>query len=465
MQLAISPLDWLTLHGLVTVVAVLVYVVTTHLMRQRRAPAAAIAWILFILLLPYLALPAYLTFGSRKRKRPAAGRRALMPPDRDLQGWVADTLAALSQPAPAAYDSLHVHADGAAAQAALMAVIDQARHRIDICTFILRDDSLGTLVIDQLCDKARAGVKVRLLLDGMGSLMAGRPRLQRLTDAGGQLVLFVPPLHSPLRGRTNLRNHRKMLIVDGGFPQARLWCGGRNLAAEYFQGERGAGAWRDLSFDLQGPLVQQAVNLFEHDWAFANDQSPPANKTQNTATVPARSGGQLVASGPDQADDSFHDLLVTATYRAERRLWLVTPYFVPESALLSALCLSARRGVAVELLLPARSNHRLSDLARERALRALVQSGGRVWLVPGMLHAKLVVVDDALALAGSANLDSRSLFLNYELMMAFQPQTDVQTFAHWFEAERERAKPYRAHPPGLLRDVLEGMLLWVGFQL
>jgi cardiolipin synthase len=127
--------------------------------------------------------------------------------------------------------------------------------------------------------------------------------------------------------------------------------------------------------------------------------------------------------------------------------------------------MAARRGVAVDLLLPSRSNHRLSDFARNRALRTLAQAGGRVWLAPGMLHGKLVVVDDTLALAGSANLDARSLFLNYELMVAFHASGDVQRFADWFEQERASASPYQAQRPGLVRDVAEGTLLWVGFQL
>jgi cardiolipin synthase len=176
-------------------------------------------------------------------------------------------------------------------------------------------------------------------------------------------------------------------------------------------------------------------------------------------------GAQLVASGPDQADDTVHALLVTAAYRARQSIALATPYFVPESALLMALCMAARRGVAVDLLLPAKSNHRLSDLARARALRSLAQAGARIWLTPGMMHAKLAAIDDVLALAGSVNLDGRSLFLNYELMFAFHKAADVRRFAAWFDSERSPARPYVAVQPGLVRDAAEGMLLWLGFQL
>jgi cardiolipin synthase len=127
--------------------------------------------------------------------------------------------------------------------------------------------------------------------------------------------------------------------------------------------------------------------------------------------------------------------------------------------------MAAKRGVEVNLLLPARSNHRLSDFARNRALRSLEQAGGRIWLAPDMMHGKLALIDDTLALAGSANLDSRSLFLNYELMLAFHGKADVQDFARWFAQECGPARRYVGQPPGLMRDLAEGMLLWLGFQL
>jgi cardiolipin synthase A/B len=455
---------YITIHGLVVVIGLLTYVVTAHLLEQRRHPTAAIAWVLFIVLLPYAALPMFLVFGSRKLARPrsASGLGAAAPAG--AGSWVQQTLHALGQPAPAAYQGLHIHADGTMALRALRAHLDAAQQSIDVCTFILGRDLLGRDVIDRLCAKARAGVRVRLLLDGMGSLMAGRPDLKPLQAAGATVALFVPPLHSPLKGRTNLRDHRKMLIVDGALDARRLWCGGRNLASEYFEGEPGKPPWHDLSFDLGGPVVLQALALFERDWAFATTERAP-QQMPAVADGADAGGAQLVASGPDQVDDTVYALLLSAAYQARRRIALVTPYFVPDAALLLALCLAARRGVAVELLIPARSNHRLSDIARGRALRALAQAGARIRLAPQMLHAKLAVIDGQLALAGSANLDSRSLFLNYELMMAFHEAGDVQQFAAWYEQERRSATDYTLRRPGFLRDVAEGMVLWVGFQL
>lgn len=466
MELPAFPL---TLHGLAVAFSLLVYVVTAHLLEQRRHPTASIAWVLFMVLLPYAALPMFLAFGSRKLARPRSARGQRMPAASGNGPWALQTIHALGQPAPAHYRALQIHADGREALAALWRTIDGAQHTLDVCTFILGPDEVGHAVIDRLAAKARAGVRVRLLLDGMGSLMAGRPKLDGLQAAGVQVALFVPPLHSPLKGRTNLRNHRKTIVVDAGHDERRLWSGGRNLASEYFEGEPGKAAWHDLSYDLAGPLTLQAAALFERDWAFANTERqvapplpvPPAPLGPD-GTV---HGAQLVASGPDQVDDTVYALLLTAAYQARRRIALVTPYFVPDAALVMALCLAARRGVTVDLLLPAKSNHRLSDIARGRALRALDQAGARIWLAPQMLHAKMAAIDDQLALAGSANLDSRSLFLNYELMMAFHEAGDVGRFMAWFEHERRSATRLEARPPTFVRDLAEGMVLWVGFQL
>ena len=286
-----------------------------------------------------------------------------------------------------------------------------------------------------------------------------------------RVVKFVPPFRSILRGRANLRNHRKMLVADG----ERLWCGGRNFAAEYFEGDPAklAGqslrnhAWHDLSFDLRGELVAHACELFGEDWAYAS-RTPLVAQCQPQQPVAAGSGAslaQLVPSGPEQVDDTVQSLLVSGCFMAQRRVLVVTPYFIPDASLLMALTLAARRGVLIDIVLPRRSNHRLADVARHRPLRDLATAGARLWFEPYMQHAKAVVVDDQLALAGSANLDLRSLFLNYELMVAFYEPADVRRFAAWIEHERGLASRFEPKEPGLIRDLLEGVLLWLAFQL
>jgi len=174
---------------------------------------------------------------------------------------------------------------------------------------------------------------------------------------------------------------------------------------------------------------------------------------------------QFVPSGPDQVEDTVHALLVDACYRAERRLFAVTPYFVPDESLETALRLAARRGVQVHLHLPRRSNHPLADFARSRSLRALSAAGAQIHLLPFMLHAKAVVLDETLAISGSVNLDLRSLLLNHEAAVVFYGQEQVRWLSAWIEDLRAQATPFDATPPSLLRDFAEGLLLTLGFQL
>jgi cardiolipin synthase len=194
------------------------------------------------------------------------------------------------------------------------------------------------------------------------------------------------------------------------------------------------------------------------------EAAPPADAAAASTDATA-AFAQIIPSGPDQTDDTVLSMLVTASFRARHRIVAVTPYFVPDESLLGALSLAARRGVVVDIVIPARSNHRMADIARHRPLRELVRTGCRVWMLPQMIHAKGFVSDDAIAFAGSANLDARSLFLNYEMMVAFYAPEDVRRFAAWIDAQRGDATLYVAQRPGALRDMAEGLVLAFAFQM
>ena len=465
--------DWFTLHGLLSAIGLLVYTVGSHALHQRRHPSAAVGWVLALLLVPEAALPLYLLFGTRKL--PKARMRALAPrAEADAAiapRWAQHLTASMGLAPPAGYRALRVHRDGAEAARALHEVIGAARERLDVCTFILGRDRFAAELVERLGQRAREGVKVRLIVDGVGALMGGRRDFAEVQALGVQVVRFVPPFRSPLkwplRGRTNLRNHRKLVVADGRW----LWSGGRNLAGEYFLGDEGRPAWVDLSFDLQGDVATEAAAVFEADWRFALDPRHaamgPAGPGPGGWPAPASAppAAQLLPSGPDYADDTVHTLLVTSFHRARDRILAVTPYLVPDESLLTALAMAARRGVQVDLVVPARSNHRLADIARHRPMRDLARAGARLWLSPRMVHAKAVVIDEHMALAGSVNLDSRSLFLNYELMTVFYAREDIVRFSGWIDALAADAARYEARPAGLARHVGEGLVLWLAFQL
>jgi cardiolipin synthase len=465
--------DWFPLHGLLSAVGLLVYTVGSHALHQRRHPSAAVAWVMAILLVPEAGLPLYLLFGTRKLPK-AQARPSAAPAEVDdavAPRWARHLTASMGLAPAAGYRALRVHRDGPEAARALHQVIDSARESLDVCTFILGRDRFAADLVERLGRRARDGVRVRLIVDGVGALMGGRRDFAEVQALGVKVIRFVPPFRSPLkwplRGRTNLRNHRKLVVADGRW----LWSGGRNLAGEYFEDRPAQPAWVDLSFDLQGDAAAEAAAVFDADWRFAQDPRQaamgPSGAAPDAGPPPAAAppAAQLLPSGPDDADDTVHTLLVTSFHRARNRIVAVTPYLVPDESLLSAMALAARRGVVVDLVVPARSNHRLADIARNRPMRELARAGARIWLLPRMLHAKAVVIDDHMAMVGSVNLDSRSLFLNYELMTAFYAPGDIGRFTQWIDGLIPEAGRYEARAPNLARYAGEGLVLWLAFQL
>jgi cardiolipin synthase A/B len=455
--------NWLTLHSAAVLLGLVIYAAASRGDRQRRHPSAAIAWVISLALLPYVALPMYFLFGTRKAPRkPPAPHTLATPLDRSPAGRMQSLAMNLGLGPPTSCDDLNLHEDGAAALARLKEIALDARTTLDVGTFLLGRDSFGREIMQLLAQRAAQGVKVRLLVDGVGLYVGGWPSLKPLKRAGVEVTLFVPPWASSLPGRINLRNHRKVVIADG----KRLWMGGRNLAAEYFAGRPAhSQAWIDLTFDAGGGIAAHAQAQFQADWEFARHQAPAAGAAPPRDLDAQEKTAQLIPSGPDQSEDTLHALLVDACFSAQHRILAVTPYFVPDPTLLMAFTLAAKRGVKVDLVLPRRSNHRLADIARPPAIRDLVASGASVWLVPGMVHAKAIVIDDVLALAGSANLDERSLFLNYELMVAFYAAADTRRFADWIEKVRATASPVKATRVGMMHALAEGLLRLLVFQL
>jgi cardiolipin synthase len=320
-------------------------------------------------------------------------------------------------------------------------------------------DAVGREVGDLLIGAVARGVRVRLLIDGVGALQLPRAWFHTLEAAGVETAVFSPLFARKTPGPRNLRNHRKWVIADG----ALLWAGGRNLAAEYFTGTVAAAPWSDLSFELAGPAAASAAAQFEADWEAAGGK--PADAIALVA--PPDSGGrtQFLPSGPDQLEDTVHALLIDACFQATDRVMAVTPYFVPDVSLETAMRLASRRGVQIDLCIPAASNHVLADFVRNRSLRALSKAGVAVHLLPGMNHAKAVVFDRSLALCGSVNLDSRSLLLNYESAVVFYDTTEIDWLAGWIGDLLPSARDFDSSPPGLWRDVCEGLLLTVAYQL
>ena len=267
----------------------------------------------------------------------------------------------------------------------------------------------------------------------------------------------MPVLHVPLRGRANLRNHRKLIVVNGRI----AFTGGMNLALPYMGPPGTTELWRDIAVIVEGPAVADMEAIFSSDWRFTTGSEPGTSAAlPSPQPVPATNSDtlQVVASGPDVAGDPLYESLLALIFSADKRIWVITPYFVPDEMLARALNLAAHRGVNVRLIVPARSNHITADLARGGYLRDLHNAGGKVLLyTPVMLHAKVVIFDDELAIIGSANMDMRSLFLNYELALFLRSPSQVREIASWARglvADSQRELPVPGWPRELAENVV-----------
>ena len=431
--------------------------VALWLLHERRTPTATLAWMLGLAVLPVLGMLVYLLVGprrlERKKLRMAMARRAVGPA---IDWWERRTAAELPFPGqlarlattldawpPESAAEVEIYAGGDETYDALVGAIGAARRHIHCEYYIFEPGRAGARLRDALAERARAGVKVRLLVDAVGSPRLPRRFLAPLIEAGGEVARFNRPLLGrALRGLANFRTHRKIVVVDGrvGF------TGGINVSDDQSREARGDAAWRDTHLRLTGAAVHGLQATFLENWSFATRGRGALQGPAFQACFPAAPAGehwvQVVASGPDQESYAIEALYFAAIAGARERLWITTPYFVPGEALEAALTSAALRGVDVRLLLPARTDAPVVDAAGRTYHDALADAGVKIHLYgPPMVHAKTMVVDRELAIVGSANLDNRSFRLNFEVVAAIYGEPAAAELASHFEADLARARP------------------------
>jgi cardiolipin synthase len=430
-------IGWLFAHHISSlVVGIVTLGFAGSVLSQRRPTGSAFAWLLVIFLVPYLGIPLYLVFGGRKYKKRARSKSALALPEGAHPRALEDRSAAPNEMRAWARSADRVEwlDEGTLAYHAFLREILAAKRSIRIVTFVVGDDETGGSLVQALTKRAQEGVEVRLLLDDLLRFHAPRHLIAKLVAAGGRVERFMPLIHVPLRGRANLRNHRKIAAFDG----ERAIIGGMNLADEYMGPTPSEGRWRDLSILVSGEVVATLDHVFRADWEFAcGEQLSPPNTLQAAGPIPM----SVVPSGPDAPTDPIYDAILTAIFRAEHRFWIATPYFVPDEPLVRALAVAARRGVDVRLIVPAHSNHTLADLAAAPYLRDLALAGASIWQHKKMVHAKAMLADTTLAVVGSANFDMRSLFLDYEIALFLTGESEIARLATWFDATVAGAAP------------------------
>lgn len=414
------------------------YVILTALalFLENRNPDRTLAWLLVLGLLPVVGLALYWVVGpnfryladKRRFRLPKPVPSPLVPMEKLENPLVADTASLLYRSGGArlhADTQAKLLVDGEETFGHMLHSLAGARESIFLETYILGNDRLGNAVKDILIERAHSGVAVYLIYDAVGSWRIGPAFLRSLRVAGVKAYPFLPVAFPMFRG-ANYRNHRKILVVDG----KKAFMGGFNINDDSMGRNPSRGYWRDTHMVFQGSGVHTLQQLFLKDLTAC--AAPASELTSLRQTLRAQASGtghtlmQIASSGPDTAWDTIEKAYFSLISRARKRVWITTPYLIPGDTLLNALCTASLSGVDIRLLIPARGDHRLVTWASMNTYDELLRAGVRVFLYneDRFIHAKTITCDGAVFSIGSANMDTRSLHINFEVQ-AFMYDQDM----------------------------------------
>lgn len=420
-----------------------------HALLHQRYPSSALGWVAVCLVFPFVGPVLYFLFGINRvetRAKKLEGRRptafvdlqnfekaahivSVMPGELDLPvrfseiARISERVTGLPLLAGNRVKILH---NGEAAYPEMLRAIESAQKSVYLTTYIFDTTETGKRFITALADATARGVDVRVIIDGIGELYSITRAGARLKKAGVKMARFLPPTLFPPSAHINLRNHRKILIVDGqtGF------TGGINIGDRHLVDARRRKKNRmvDIHFRLTGPIVMQLEQVFLEDWAFCTGE-----QTKPTPSLPVQSGNVLcraITDGPNEDLNKLSTILIGAISSARKRILVMTPYFLPSAEMISALKTAAIRGIDVQIVLPQKNNLPFVQWASNNTLSELIYWGVRVYFQPPpFVHSKLFLLDDHYIQIGSANLDPRSLRLNFEFNVEIYDREVNQTLA------------------------------------
>ncbi|WP_371154529.1 cardiolipin synthase [Jannaschia sp. 2305UL9-9] len=413
-----------------------------------RTPQGAAAWVVFLVSFPLLAIPMFALFSSVSRSGAPKGAQHACPAP-IATGTRLETLTGVVGAPVTEGNTATLLIDGGPTFDAIFGAIDQAQHEVLVQFYTIRDDTIGRALRDRLIAAARRGVDVRVLCDMVGSLFLGHRYARALRAEGVRFQGIVAPRRVMGRIGLNLRNHRKTVIVDGAIG----FTGGINVGDEYIDGGKDFDSWRDTHVRLRGPMVDQLRAIFAADWTdLTGDAVPPS---ANARPLVADDGGcRGVVAGFGATDTLERGSLLACGLigLARTRLWLTTPYLVPHADVATALKLASLRGVDVRILIPRQSDNMLAWYASRSAARDLIAAGIEVHeYLPGFLHSKVMLIDDDIASVGTANLDIRSMLLNFEQIALIEDTDFAQQMDLMFAKDFERAVPLQMPGPWHVR--------------
>lgn len=450
-----------------------------HILRRRREPTAMLAWILTILLLPVAGIILYGLLGenrvrrraSRRRKRlsvetarisnwaesslrgDAPGGAAALPPD---LAPVEDIGRRLSHFPATGCNDVRIYEEANETYAAIEESIRSAVHHVHLEYYIWQPDETGVHFRDLLVEKARQGVECRLLLDAVGCWNLGSRFLKPLIDAGVSVEFFLPIYKLRKRWSPHLRNHRKLIVVDG----CEGFLGSQNIGDEYRGRLKRLSPWYDTHLRIRGPAALFLQQIFADDWLFATRESLDLGAYFAAPTACGDTIVQILPTGPDSEANVLGSVLFSAVSCAKSSIRIATPYFVPDAGLLMALKFAAYRGVRVQLVIPTRTDAPLVLWAGRSYYAELISSGVEIFEYPhGVLHSKIATIDDRWCMVSSANMDIRSFRLNFELTAILYDEDATRRIGAFIERRLERAAEVTAREAWnrpLHQQLLEG---------
>ncbi|MFD2257359.1 cardiolipin synthase [Luteolibacter algae] len=398
-----------------------------HALMNTRTSQGTIAWVVSLLFMPFFAIPLYWLLGRSKFSGYVRARRGndaelrklahemhhklrhygIDLPEENIFERGAEELGGLPFTRG---NHVELLIDGAETFEHLFAAINQAKSYVCVNFFIVKNDKIGKKFQQTLIRRAKAGVRVYLLFDEIGSHKLSSTYLGELTDAGVECRSFGANRYWWSRLQLNFRNHRKIVVVDG----KSAFLGGLNVGDEYMGRDKRFGAWRDTHLEMRGPAVQAVQMVFLEDWFWASNEVPEL--FWGADTNPSDQIAAVIPTGPADPVDSWQMLVTEAANSARKKLWITSPYFVPDDGVMTALQLASIRGVDVRVMLPNRADHLLVWLSAFSYYEQSIPFGVKLFRYQdGFLHQKIMLIDDRIATVGTANLDNRSFRLNFEI--------------------------------------------------
>ncbi|OCT11157.1 cardiolipin synthase [Paenibacillus pectinilyticus] len=438
---------------IIVILLLFIFQAATILISEYKRPAKTVAWLSILFIFPIIGFVMYYFIAreySRRKKvhghgtsgqsrhtqvkissEELMGKDSFLPEDLRLRDWLRRVPDAPITP----NNQVKVLTNADTTYEHMLQEIAKARSHIHFEFYTIRDDAVGLKFQEALIRKAKEGVTVRVIYDGMGSHTLTQSYIDTLKQAGIAVHPFLKPLISFFDKRLNYRNHRKIIVVDGlvGF------VGGINIGIEYVGGNPKLGFWRDTHLMIHGDAVNELQRTFLTDWLFvsgekltAEAQLYPVHKEMNPSLV------QVISSGPDTRWDAIQEMYFAGLITAKNRIWVTTPYFIPDPSIIMALKSAAISGVDVRIILPYKGDSRIVQYASRSYLQELLQAGVRFYLYrKGFIHAKIILIDELMATVGTANMDMRSFFSNFELNAVMFDEEIIQRLERDFVMDLE----------------------------